>query len=301
MILANYIKDLLYRYDCVIVPNFGGFITNRMSATYNSHTSNFLPPFKQIAFNNNLKENDGLLTNYIASVEGISFEDANKTLATVVNNWKVQLQKDAIELAQVGTLSLNENQQIIFEPNTEVNYLAESFGLATVVTSEIERKQANVKPLVPVTNTANNRVLPTLLKYAATAAILLTLGYVGNNLYQQNKQNTILASQEKALEKKIQAATFTITNPLPTIELNAVKEKAKQFHIVAGAFQFPANAEKKVKQLQKVGYEARIIGVNKWGLTEVVFNSFADRNEAINELYKIQDSVSKDAWLLVKK
>lgn len=301
MILANYIKDLLYRYDCVIVPNFGGFITNRMSATYNSHTSNFLPPFKQIAFNNNLKENDGLLANYIASVEGISFEDANKTLATVVNNWKVQLQKDAIELAQVGTLSLNENQQIIFEPSTEVNYLAESFGLATVVTSEIERKQANVKPLVPVTNTANNRVLPTLLKYAATAAILLTLGYVGNNLYQQNKQNTILASQEKALEKKIQSATFTITNPLPTIELNAVKEKAKQFHIVAGAFQFPANAEKKVKQLQKEGYEARIIGVNKWGLTEVVFNSFSDRNEAINELYKIQDSVSKDAWLLVKK
>jgi hypothetical protein len=301
MILANYIKDLLYRYDCVIVPNFGGFITNRMSASYNTSTSNFLPPFKQIAFNNNLKENDGLLANYIASVESISFEDANKTIATAVNNWNVNLQNESLELKEVGVLSLNENQQIIFEPNTSVNYLAESFGLANVTTSEIERQKAILKPLVPVTNTDNKKVLPTLLKYAATAAILLTLGYVGNNLYQQNKQNTILAFQEKALEKKIQAATFTIANPLPTIELNVVKEVAKPFHIVAGAFQFPENANKKVNQLKKEGYQASIIGVNKWGLTEVVFSSFADRNDAINELYKIQDSVSKDAWLLVKK
>ena len=301
MILANYIKDLLYRYDCVIVPNFGGFITNRMSASYNTSTSNFLPPFKQIAFNNNLKENDGLLANYIASVETISFEDANKAIATAVNNWNVNLQNKSLELEEVGVLSLNENQQIIFEPNTNVNYLAESFGLANVTTSEIERQKAIVKPLVPVTNTDNKKVLPTLLKYAATAAVLLTLGYVGNNLYQQNKQNTILAFQEKALEKKIQAATFTIANPLPTIELNVVKEVAKPFHIVAGAFQFPENANKKVNLLKKEGYQASIIGVNKWGLTEVVFSSFADRNEAINELYKIQDSVSKDAWLLVKE
>jgi hypothetical protein len=301
MILANYIKDLLYRYDCVIVPNFGGFITNRMSASYNTSTSNFLPPFKQIAFNNNLKENDGLLANYIASVETISFEDANKAIATAVNNWNVNLQNKSLELEEVGVLSLNENQQIIFEPNTNVNYLAESFGLANVTTSEIERQKAIVKPLVPVTNTDNKKVLPTLLKYAATAAVLLTLGYVGNNLYQQNKQNTILAFQEKALEKKIQAATFTIANPLPTIEINVVKEVAKPFHIVAGAFQFPENANKKVNLLKKEGYQASIIGVNKWGLTEVVFSSFADRNEAINELYKIQDSVSKDAWLLVKE
>ena len=30
MILATYINDLLYRYDCVIVPDFGGFVTNRV-------------------------------------------------------------------------------------------------------------------------------------------------------------------------------------------------------------------------------------------------------------------------------
>ncbi len=90
---------------------------------------------------------------------------------------------------------------------------------------------------------------------------------------------------------------------MPTIELNVVKEIeiVKPFHVVAGAFQFTENAEKKVNQLKELGYDAKIIGINKWGLTEVSFESFTDRNDAINSLYKIQKSVSADAWLLVKK
>ena len=74
MNLANYINDLLYRYDCVIVPDFGGFVTNRIGAKLNSDTHTFSPPTKQIAFNSHLKHNDGLLANYIASSEQISFE-----------------------------------------------------------------------------------------------------------------------------------------------------------------------------------------------------------------------------------
>ncbi|MDA9349687.1 hypothetical protein N9R21_07960, partial [Polaribacter sp.] len=32
MTVEKYINELLYRYDCVIVPNFGGFITNKIGA-----------------------------------------------------------------------------------------------------------------------------------------------------------------------------------------------------------------------------------------------------------------------------
>ena len=67
MIIANYISDLLYRYDCVIVPDFGGFVANRIGAQVNNFTHTFSPPTKQITFNGLLKHNDGLLANYIAS------------------------------------------------------------------------------------------------------------------------------------------------------------------------------------------------------------------------------------------
>jgi hypothetical protein len=301
MILANYIKDLLYRYDCVIIPNFGGFITNKISAKFNVDSSCFYPPSKQIAFNSHLKGNDGLLANYISSIENISFEEASKFISTTVNDWNTKLETNTLQLEAIGTLSLNDKNQLIFEPELGINYLSESFGLAKVDATAVERYKQEVKPLIPADKEITKKGIPAFIKYAATAAILLTLGYTSTALYQKNEQNKLVASQEKALEKKIQAATFTIKNPLPTIELNVTKETAKPFHVVAGAFQFPENASKKVKELKKLGYNASIIGVNKWGLTEVVFNSFSDRNDAINNLYKIQKTVSKDAWLLVKK
>ena len=301
MTLATYINDLLYRYDCVIVPDFGGFVTNRIGAKANNFTHTFTPPTKQVTFNSLLKHNDGLLANYIASAENISFEKASTAISLSVIKWQNELQSKSVEIDNLGVLSLNEEKQIVFEPNTAVNYLTESFGLATVESSAISRYKQQVKPLIPVLAKEEKKGIPAFIKYAATAAILLTLGFAGYNGYQQNKQKEVLASQEKAIQKKIQSATFVISNPLPTINLNVVKEKVKPFHIIAGAFQFAENAEKKVTQLKAKGFDAKIIGVNKWGLTQVTFNSYADRNEATNSLYKIQKTVSKDAWLLIKK
>lgn len=301
MILANYISDLLYRYDCVIVPGFGGFITNRKGASLNKKTHTFNPPTKQISFNSHLNINDGLLANYIASSENVSFEKASSVINDTVIKWKNELQSNSIEIVAVGVLSLNEKKQIIFEPNHKVNYLSESFGLSAITTTSIEKNKEIVKPLIPVAVKEDKKGIPPFIKYAATAAILLTLGFAGNNAYQKNKQKEVLANQEKALEKKIQAATFVISNPLPTINLNVAKKTAKPYHVVAGAFQFPKNAEKKLNQLKKLGYDASILGVNKWGLTEVAFSSFSDRNDATNNLYKIRKTVSKDAWLLIKK
>lgn len=303
MNLANYINDLLYRYNCVIIPNFGGFVTNKIGAKINEETHTFYPPKKQITFNAHLKENDGLLANYIATSENISFEKATQSIATTVTNWKKDLQNNSIQIGTVGVLTLNESGKIIFEPNVKVNYLAESFGLNSVVSNSILRQETKVKTLIPAVDKETKNGIPMFIKYAATAAILLTLGYVGNNAYQQNKQQNILANQEKAIEKKIQSATFVIANPLPTIELNVAKEVivVKPYHIVAGAFQIAENADKKVSELKELGFDAQIIGLNKWGLTEVSFSSFVDRNEAINNLYKIQKTISKDAWLLTKK
>lgn len=301
MTLATYINDLLYRYDCVIVPDFGGFVTNRIGAKLNNYTHTFTPPKKQITFNKLLKHNDGLLANYIASAENISFEKASTAISLAVIKWQNELQSKSVEIDKLGVLSLNKERQIIFEPTNSVNYLTESFGLSTVVSSAISRYTEQVKPLIPATVDEKKKGIPSFIKYAATAAILLTLSISGYKGYQENEQKEALAVQEKAIQKKIQSATFIISNPLPTINLNVIKEKAKPFHVIAGAFQFIENAEKKVAQLKAKGFDAKVVGVNNWGLTQVAFNSYSDRNEATNNLYKIQKTVSKDAWLLIKE
>ena len=300
MNLASYINDLLYRYDCVIVPNFGGFVTHRVGAKLNKDSNTFYPPTKQIAFNSHLKHNDGLLTNYVASAEQISFEKATTAIYSAVLEWQNELKKTAVLLDNLGTILLNEKQQIIFEPTKEINFLTTSFGLANVPTSAINREAKAIIPFVAVVASKDKKSIPLFIKYAAAAAILLTISFVSYNGIQENKQKKMLASQQTALDKKIQTATFVIANPLPTLELNVVKSISKPYHVVAGSFQFSENAEKKVKQLISKGFNAKIIGINKWGLTQVAFNSYAHKNDAIYSLNKIRKTQSKDAWFLVK-
>ena len=300
MTLTNYINDLLYRYDCVIVPNFGGFVTNAISAKVNHFSHTFYPPTKQITFNAHLRNNDGLLANYIASSENISFEQATLKIATIVNSWNLQLQTESVTIGKIGSLSLNGEQQITFEPNTTTNYLTETFGMSAVNSPAIKRLEykEKVEKLTPIVAQQKSSGF---FKYAAAAAVVLTLGVFGWNNYQTNQLQEQYAKQQSDVEKKIQSATFVIDNPLPTIQLNVSKETPKYFHIVAGAFEFQKNAEKKLKQLKAKGFDAEIIGKNKWGLTQVIYSSHKTRKEAYKSLASIRYNHSEDAWLLIKK
>jgi len=299
MVLATYIKDLLYRYECVIVPNFGGFVSNIISAQIDETTHTFYPPTKQLSFNNHLTHNDGLLANYVASAENISFEKANHEIVKTVNAWNEKIKSSSIQLDSIGILQLNDNNQIIFEPIKDVNYLLSSFGLSSVNSPCIERIETKVIPLA--SSQEGRKGIPAFIKYAATAAIVLTLSYGGWNSYQNKQDQVKFAKQKEAIDQKIQTATFVIDNPLPTIELSVEKELPKPYHVIAGAFQFEENAQKKVDQLKSRGFDAAILGKNKWGLTQVSYASFYKKNDAFKSLASVRQTDSKDAWLLVKK
>lgn len=309
MTLANYISDLLYRYECVIVPNFGGFVTNEISAKVNHFTHTFNAPSKQLTFNAHLQNNDGLLVNYIASVKSISYSKALEIIEQEVASWKASIANEEFELENIGSFQLNKEGKYIFEPTSSVNYLTSSFGLSSYVSPAVKRIEYKEKvtqletiaPIIP--SEENKRKTPAFIKYAATAAIVFALGSIGWNQYQKVEYNTLVAEaeqQQQKVEKTIQEATFVIENPLPAITLNVTKE-TYNYHIIAGAFREPANAEKKLNELLNNGYNAKILGVNKWNLTQVSYGSFNSRNEAVNSLNTIKKSVSKDAWLLVKE
>lgn len=304
MILKNYIQDLLYRYDCVIVPNFGGFVTNKIGATIEGTT--MYPPTKRVSFNAQLVHNDGLLVNHVASTEKISFNEANVKVATIVTQWKTILQSQSLDMATIGTFSYNEEKQLVFEPNTSSNFNVDSFGLAPVEeVSAVERYKAEVKPLIPeveevVSEEENNkRNRSVFIKYAAAVAVLLT-GYFGVNQYNKNTQLDALAKDQNALEQKIQKATFVIDDQLPTVNLDVTKENSDEIFIIAGAFQLEKNANKKIEELKEMGYDARVIGENAWGLTQVAVGNYTSKEDAEEALTKVREEVSKDAWILVK-
>lgn len=305
MTTAKYISDLLYRYECVIVPNFGGFVANEISAKVNHFTHTFYPPSKQLSFNFHLQSNDGLLANYMAAAKKISYSDALKAIEKEVDEWKLLLDNEVLELENIGLFKLNKERKIIFEPTNSLNYLTSSFGLGSYVSPAIKRivYKEKIKQLETFSIEETKRKTPAFIKYAATAAIIFALGTVGWNEYQKMEYKNLVAEteqQQKKVEKTIQEATFVISNPLPAITLNITKETFN-YHIIAGAFREPENAEKKLQQLLEKGFNAKILGINKWNLTEVAFESFTTENEAINKMRSIHKTESQDAWLLVKE
>jgi len=310
MLLENYIRDLLYRYECVTVPEFGAFLSQRVSATINESTNAFYPPRKQLSFNEQIQSNDGLLARYIADVEKIPFEIASQKISKRVKSLKSHLTEgETISLENIGELKLNNDYKIEFNPIYNLNYLTNAFGLAQFVSPAISREVYKeevdaIEKVIPLTITPEKRRSKSYLKYAAVGLIALTVGglFSGNQYINDIKYQNQMAQEEAnaQLETRIQEATFIISNPLPAATLN-VSKQAGNYHIVAGAFRVKENGYKKVSQLQEQGFKARKIGVNKYGLHQVVYASFNDRREALRELRTIRKSHNSDAWLLVKK
>jgi len=310
MRLETYISDLLYRYECVTVPNFGAFLTHAISAKVNETNNAFYPPKKVVSFNEQLQNNDGLLANYIAEIEKIPYETAVKKITKRTKALKSYLiQGETLTFENIGEMLLNQEGKILFEPVDHINYLTGAFGLSQFVSPSVTREVykeevEELEKVIPITITPEKRKSKPYLKYAAIAVIALTIGGFGASNYYigQIESHNQLAQEEahEQLEQRIQQATFIIDNPLPAISLNVEKQSGR-YHIVAGAFRVEANSDKKVGQLQRKGYNARKIGKNKYGLHQVVYSSYESRSEALKALRQIRYNHNRDAWLLVKK
>lgn len=308
MAVENYIHDLLYRYECVILPGFGAFITQQHSAQFHSTTDQFLPPKKTVSFNRQLINNDGLLANYIMEAEKTGYENAIYKIDSFVQELNTVLKENkTVNFGPVGSFSLTEGEKLQFEPSSKNDYLTEAFGLSSVASSEISRetykKQAiALEEKAPVAFTPERRA-SNWLKYAAVGLLAIGLsGAAGLNFYSNQVNEHNLAEQQKAasqLESQIQQATFIIDNPLPAVTLKVSKQTGK-YHIVAGAFRMQENAEKKVQQLKAEGHKAREIGANRFGLHQVVYSSHEDRLEALRALREVK-ATNPGAWLLVQE
>lgn len=315
MMIEKHISALLYRYQCVTVPGFGAFLTDIRSAHLDAGTHTFYPPKKLVSFNANVKNNDGLLANHIAVQEKISYTDAVAHINTAVNNWLAKLNNlDVISLKNLGEFGLNTEGSLVFTPDVPVNYLTEAFGLSSLVSPAVKREVyiAEVEALeekAPITFTPQRRRSYSYLKYAAVFAVLLGAGAFGLKTYndQRAEQQTLAvqnAVQEK-VQQRIQQATFFIDNPLPavtvTLPLKVAEAVKTPYHVVAGAYQSDANANKAVRILKSQGFDAQRLGVNKYKLFLVGYGSYATYAEAQQKMHELHKTRDKDAWLLVKE
>ncbi|NAS10926.1 HU domain-containing protein [Poritiphilus flavus] len=312
--IENYIEELLYRYNCVVVPDFGAFLTQTKSAVIDSNSHVFHPPSKVISFNEQLASNDGLLVSYIAGAEGRTYEEVLSSTLETAKEWRLKLRSGArIKFPNIGELWLNRETKIQFQPSYEVNYLTASYGfssfVSTPVTREVLKEEVvELEEKIPFIITPEERKqynFRPYLKYAAILLLALSTGLTGYRFYNDTMDTTSVVREEaqELVSKNIQEATFFDTKPLelPVLKLEVTKRNKGNHHIIAGAFRVKENADKKVRSLKRRGFNAAYLGVNKYGLHQVTYGSYEDPEEALRNLRKIKRTVSADAWLLSAK
>lgn len=140
MKIAKYVGDLLFDYECVVVPGLGGFLTSDRNASINQVTHHFKPPFRNVTFNVHLRANDGLLVNHIAQQEDISYKAAKQKVDQFVHICHRALEEGKrINFKGVGSIYRDKNSYIVFEQDTSVNYNPDTFGLSSFISPAVRR------------------------------------------------------------------------------------------------------------------------------------------------------------------
>ena len=142
----NHIYPLLKEYNCVVIPNFGSFVCRNISAKFSENHSQLLPPNKEIVFNKNLKENDGVLMKNISEIKNIPYSESEKK----INSWVKKINKKinkgkSISFQNIGSLR-KVDKNFIFEPNINSIFLKSSYGLSAVDTLTVNNTKI-IKPL----------------------------------------------------------------------------------------------------------------------------------------------------------
>lgn len=115
--LSRHIETLLLENDCVIVPDFGGFVAHYNPAIYIEEENLFFPPTRTIGFNPQLKMNDGLLVQSYMAVYGTNFPDATRMVNKEVQNLVACLHENGkVELSNIGEISYTIHGTCNFMP-----------------------------------------------------------------------------------------------------------------------------------------------------------------------------------------
>jgi nucleoid DNA-binding protein len=308
MQLTKHISYLLHQYECVTVPGFGAFLGTPAPAELDTYNEIIYPPTKQISFNVQLQSNDGLLANSIAVEQQTSYEQAVRLVHKKVVRWKSMLHDGkTIELNGIGKLMFNAEQNVVFVPSKDHNYLADSFGLHPVKAHKID--QTKLLKSIPTVIDFNNESRQNQtdshgtnsnpLRHVAAAAAAVVIGYAGFMAYDDYTQDQQIAQEmqlRQEAKQEVQQAVFDL-GELPKLSIQTIPQEA--YHIIGGAFAVESNADRYLKQLQQKGFVgAQKLPPNSYGLHMVALGSRVDRSEAIDFLRQVQRTEIADAWML---
>lgn len=252
--LIDVIPDLLYKHNCVIIPDFGGFITNFKHSGFEESRNLINPSSKKVAFNQSLIENDGLLVNYWSKAKNITYQSALEDVSKFSVFLKEKIAENkSFDFKNIGTFYLTSENTLLFVPYQGLNFLESSYGLFPVkikslsnipVTSlkiepEIENKiekPKNIEVEAETENGENHYKIPEisfnfkpLLK---VASVVLAILFVVFGLYYFNLSDGKNETEQKArlfnIDTNYKKAENVKKTTLTKLEYTAERKKIEE-------------------------------------------------------------------------
>jgi len=276
MDITPFIRELLFSHDCVIVPGFGGFIGNYTPARIDKSTSTFYPPVKQISFNRNLNHNDGLLVGRVSGHSGVTYADARIIVEEFVAGMRKKLERgNKVIFDNIGSFTNNQEGNLQFEPDRNVNYHLDSYGLESFQFPPLEgydiRKRISKHiDKDPVNRTSTRKILWRAAVIVPILALIVT-GSLRTQLFKQKTETFSLNPLAKAeFEENREAvdqglSEVRITGAEPVFQdkdseaVTPVIEEKASYCIITGSFKVRHNAEVQANILKKEGYTPEIV------------------------------------------
>jgi len=309
--VEHYISELLFLHDCVILPDFGGFVGNPQSARLNKITGILSPPSKQILFNANLKTNDGLLITHVSNQKNISQDSAKNEVEDFATQMSEKLHSSKVfRIERIGLFTLGKEGNVIFLQDNSNNYSLDVFGMKATHSKAIARvNEVEEKVVSTIQNIrTQNRSPKIFLRAAAVIIPLIALSYLSisqqeriNNAYAQMATLNPFATTEIINETSaIIIAEPNETNPIiedVEEEIVPIIIAQKTYYIIGGAFAKKKNATRMLAKLTNLNYSAEILKEGR--LLKVSYESFNNKEDAILALKEIKQE-NPSAWLLTK-
>ncbi len=286
MNIAKEIQDLLNYHECVILPGFGGFISNYKPASFNSQSNTFKPPYKEVVFSSKINRNDGLLINQLVVSQGVDFHQANLAVISFVDRLFISLNKgEKIAFEKLGEFEFDRNGNIIFTPGESLE-LTDAYGLQSFSMPLLcENAAMSVYRTKPVVRRINNR--KDALKIAASVVLLLGLSLFplkNDNLKLDTSNLNPVKIMAESVPDRIDEVKFDESVSLPGSEINKLP-----YVLVGGSFSSFENATTLQNRFKNQEYNSEIIKMDD-GLFRVIVDSYKNKQEALNAMEKYRSS-----------
>jgi hypothetical protein len=249
-----------------------------------------------------------------------------KVVKDFVRDVRFKLENEGVvRLINVGTLHIDQQSKLLFDPDDSVNYLDDAFGLTSFISpaiirktrgKDLEKRFIDRKP-VPVRDKRRKRALAAVLIIIPvlfiTGWMLLQSDFLPDNTQkssivpleeQEPKNREDLGFSEEIVIPPLKTLDFTEDRTRNTEEatnsgISEPQESVEdEYLIIGGAFGIEDNADKLVGILRQKGYDAGRAGLSKSGLHMVSYLSTEDKDEALINLAIIRKEDNPSAWLL---